>query len=87
MLKMDVIYKGQTYALTDLISQQSHPVPAVTLIQKGLLHIFQPIADEFPGHDIAVLWNEDEQTLRYISNTLDPSVIEDAIKRHHDLEL
>jgi len=87
MVNLNVVYEAKAYALNDLDIPQYHPVTALTLIQNGLLPIFQAIADEFPGHNITVSWNEDEQRLSYSSDMLEPSVIGDALKKYHGIEL
>jgi hypothetical protein len=87
MIKMNVVIGKDQYTLSNLAKEQLKLVPNLGLIQKGLSHIFKPIEKEFPDHCIEVLWNDDEKKLDYSSDTLDPTVIGDTLKRHHGIEL
>jgi hypothetical protein len=87
MIKMNVVIGKDKYALSNLAKEQLKEVPNLGLIQKGLTHIFKPVEKEFPDHDIEVLWNDDEKKLDYSSDTLEPAVIGDMLKRHHGIEL
>lgn len=87
MIKMNVLIGNDKYALSDLAKEHIKQVPNLGLIQKGLTHIFKPVEKQFPDHDIYVSWDDNEKKLDYSSDTIEPSVIGETLKRHHGIEL
>ena len=85
-LKTNVIINGKIFDPSDKGDEYLKEEPDVKIIRKGLLHIFKPIEKELPDHDITVSWNEDEKNIGYSSETLDQSVVGDALKRHHGID-
>jgi hypothetical protein len=83
MININVIVDGVKYFPSDLKNPRLQPLHNIQLIKKGLTHIFKPIQKEFPDHDISVSWNEDEKSLSHSSDSLDPSIIDDALIKYH----
>jgi hypothetical protein len=68
MLTLDVRIGYEKFRLPDNDLEQNKPM--LRLIHLGIVHIFKPVLNEYPGHKILAIWDEGLRTLRYESDTL-----------------
>ncbi|HXB45757.1 MAG TPA: hypothetical protein VNV85_16935 [Puia sp.] len=85
MIILDVLIDGQKYRLPN--AAHDNQMPILRLIQKGISHIFKPVDRAFPGHQISVTWDEDQNQLSYSSETLEKSQITEVLRRNHGIDL
>jgi hypothetical protein len=85
MIILDVLIDGEKIRLPNAAYDKQRPI--LRLIQKGISHIFKPVALAFPEHEISVTWDEDQNQLSYSCKTLEKSQITEVLKRIHGIDL
>lgn len=85
MIILDVLINGEKYRLPNAAYETQKPI--LRLIQKGINHIFKPVIQAFPEHEISVTWDEDQNQLSYSCETLQKLQITEVLKNHHGIDL
>ena len=78
---LDVILEGNSYRLPNLDMERLHPI--LFILRKGIDHIFTPITNKFPEHEIHVVWNEDTRKMRFSSKTASVDSIREMLTKVH----